>query len=496
MRIEEALAEALSYAESHLALEKSDETFFLNVLLGHYSLKEPFSGSVDDARIANLETPDEIVDAIMEYDVYVRLLSPSEAERDANWVMGLLSPRPSSVEKVFSYLDAISPRKATEYLYNLSVANYYIQKTKVDKNPHWEAVYPDGPSLEVSINLAKPEKNNKDIAKLVGAAKSGYPACLLCKENVGFAGSPTHPSRENIRFVPLTLDGGRWYLQYSPYVYYDRHCIVFYEKHVPMAIDGHILRCLFDFVDQFPDFFIGSNSDLPIVGGSILNHEHFQGGLHEMPLLKAKVRKFIPVEGRSTSLAVLDFYDTVLKVYGRNREEILSIAGQLSSRWRAYDDEKHLIRAKEGLVQHSTVTPIARKVGSTYEMYLILRNNRCNDQYPDGIFHVHSEYQYVKKEGIGLIEAAGLFILPARLIRQGKEAEVCASQGVDEEGSVKEYPDLAGFYPLIRDIRDNGTTLEKHLDGVCRRILENVAVYKDNADGQAALETFVREALK
>lgn len=496
MRIEETIAEAISYAESHLALEKADETFFLNVLLGHYSLKEPYEGPIDENRIASLKTPDEIVDAIMRYDVYVRMLSPTEAEHDANWVMGLLSPRPSAVEKVFSYLDVNSPRKATEYLYDLSVNNYYIQKSKVDKNLHWDAAYSDGPSLEVSINLAKPEKNNKDIAKLVGAAKSGYPSCLLCRENIGFAGGPTHPSRENIRFVPLTLDGGRWYLQYSPYVYYDRHCIVFYEKHVPMAINGHIMRCLFDFVDQFPHFFIGSNSDLPIVGGSILNHEHFQGGLHEMPLMKAKVRKFLPVDGKSTSLAILDFYDTVLKVYGHDREEVLSIASQLSSRWRAYDDAKHSIIAKEGELQHSTVTPIARKVGSTYEMYLILRNNRCDEQYPDGIFHVHPEYQYVKKEGIGLIEAAGLFILPARLVRQGKEAAVCGSQGVDEEGSLKEYPDLEGFWPLIKDMRENGTTLEKHLDGVCRHILENVAVYKNDAAGQQGLEAFVKEALK
>jgi len=410
--------------------------------------------------------------------------------------LGLLSPRPSSVTKVFNVLKGISPERATEYLYDLSIKNDYIQKTKVDKNLKWIASFPDGPALEISINLSKPEKNNKDIAKLLTAAPTGYPECLLCKENVGFAGSASHPARENIRVIPLTLDGGRWYLQYSPYVYYPHHCIVFYDEHVPMAINPHILRCLFDFVDQFPNFFIGSNSDLPIVGGSILNHEHFQGGGHEMPMMKAAVRRYLPTRAKTTSLAVLDFYNTVLKIYGSDKEEVLSLGAKLTEKWRLYDDPTHGIVPVEGAVQHSTVTPIVRKVGSVYELFLILRNNLCTKEFPDGLFHVHPEYQYIKQEGIGLIEAAGLFILPARLVRQGKEAEEVTRKGYSFERAVETYPDLKPFAPMLSDLATKKRTVQEHINWVCQRILENVAVYKNNEEDQKALDTFVKEALQ
>lgn len=496
MRINEIVALALAYAKSHLALEKEDETFFLNLLLDHFGINEPYVGPLDESKIADMQVPDEIFDAIVNYDVEVRLWDPLAAERDATWVMGLLSPRPSTVTKVFNVLKGVSPERATEYLYDLSIKNDYIQKSKVDRNIHWVASFSDGPELEISINLSKPEKNNKDIAKLLTAAPTGYPQCLLCKENVGFAGDSSRPARENIRVVPLTLDGGRWYLQYSPYVYYSHHCIVFYDEHVPMAINPHILRCLFDFVDQFPNFFIGSNSDLPIVGGSILNHEHFQGGGHEMPMMKAGVRRYLPSMAKTTSLAVLDFYDTVLKIYGADKEEVISLGSALTEKWRLYDDQPHGIISKEGDVQHSTVTPILRKVGGVYELYLILRNNLCTKEFPDGLFHVHPEYQYIKQEGIGLIEAAGLFILPARLVRQGQEAEEATRRGYSVEKAIGTYPDLKPFAPMLADLKTKGRTVQEHIGWVCQRILENVAVYKNNEEDQKALDVFVREALR
>jgi len=495
MGITEIIAVALAYAETHLALEKEDETFFANLLLDHFGAKEPFTGSLDRTKVADMKVPDAIFDAIVKYDVEVRLWDPSAAERDATWVLGLLSPRPSSVTKVFNVLKGISPERATEYLYDLSIKNDYIQKSKVDKNLHWVASFTDGPKLEISINLSKPEKNNKDIAKLLTAAPSGYPQCLLCKENVGFAGNASHPARENIRVIPITLGGGRWYLQYSPYVYYSHHCIVFYDEHIPMAINPHILRCLFDFVDQFPHFFIGSNSDLPIVGGSILNHEHFQGGGHEMPMMKAGVRRVLPASTKTTSIAVLNFYDTVLKLSGPDKEEILSLGAKITDKWRNYDDRDHSILSRELDVQHSTVTPIVRKVGGVYEFFLILRNNYCTKDFPDGLFHVHPEYQYIKQEGIGLIEAAGLFILPARLVRQGQEAEEVTRKGFSYEQAIATYPDLKPFAPLLSDLQTKKRTVQGHIGWVCQRILENVAVYKNNEEDQKALDAFVKEAL-
>jgi len=496
MSIEETIAEAIAYAEKNLSLEKEDEIYFTNLLLSHFGKKEPFKGHIDENHVASLKVPDEIVDAIVSYDTQIRLMDEGSAERDATWVMGVLSPLPSKVSQVFNVLCSMGSEKATEYLYDLSIKNDYIQKTKVDKNLHWVASYKNGPDLEISINLSKPEKNNKDIAKLVHAQATGYPSCLLCKENVGFEGSSSHPARENIRFIPLTLDGGRWYLQYSPYVYYSHHCIVFYEEHTPMAINAHVLRCLFDFVDQFPNFFIGSNSDLPIVGGSILNHEHFQGGANEMPIMKSKVRTYLPLKSKETSFGILDFYDTVLKLWGPNREDILSLATTLTEKWRAYNDEGHGIISSDVSGQHSTVTPIVRKVGKTYELYLILRNNLCTSQFPDGLYHVHPEYQYIKKEGIGLIEAAGLFILPARLVRQGKEAEEVVKKNLTEEQYLAQYEDLKPFAPMIEDMKKNGVTVSEHISGVCQHILENVAVYKNDEEGQKALAAFTKEALK
>jgi UDPglucose--hexose-1-phosphate uridylyltransferase len=494
--IEETIKKAVDYAHLHLGLRKDDEVYFTNLLLAHFGAKVPFAGEVDTNALAEAEVPDLIIEEIVRYDTIVKGMDEATAERDATWVMGVLTPRPSFVNDAFNILYGSSPKAATDYLYSLSVLNNYVQKSKVDKNIRWLAEFDVGTPLEISINLSKPEKFNKDIAKLVGAKASGYPACLLCYENVGFEGDATHPARENIRFVPVTLDGEQWYLQFSPYGYYDQHCIVFYEKHVPMAINDHIFRCLFDFVDQFPHYFMGSNSDLPIVGGSILNHEHFQGGLHEMPMMKAPIRQKIELpEAKSTQMAIMDFYDTVVKLWGSSREEIIAFATKITKAWRSHDDLARDIIAEENGVQHSTVTPIVRKVGDVYEMFLILRNNRCNDKFPDGIFHVHPEYQYIKQEGIGLIEAAGLFILPPRLVRQGQEAADVVRRNLTNEETLKLYPDLKDFGPLIADLKRN-VTFKQHVSLVCQEILGNVAVYKKKDEDQAALKAFLEGAIQ
>lgn len=493
MEIEKKIKELVEYAKIHLYLCEEDEIYFTNLLLKYFGLEKPYEGEVDIDHLASLPYPDEILEPIKEYLMKEKGLEEGEAERECVYLIGLLSPRPSEVDMVFSSLHENKPESATSYLYDLSIKNNYIAKSKVDKNIIWDAYYEDGSPLEISINLSKPEKNNKDIAKLVKAkASTGYPKCVLCEQNIGFAGHEKHPARENLRFIPLTLDGERWFMQYSPYVYYDRHCIVFHKDHIPMAVNRHILNCLCDFVDAFPHFFIGSNSDLPIVGGSILNHEHFQGGAHLLPLLKAKSKKvYFKKEG--LTLSKVDFYDTCLKIEGKKRNEILDLGEKIINKWKTYDDlENEIIHESDG-ERHSTTTAIIRKENDVYQLFLILRNNRCNEAHPDGIFHAHKEYHHIKHEGIGLIEAAGLFILPPRLVRQCKEVEEALNMGKEEY--LEKYPDLIDFERMITLMKKNNWTSREYINDVCKNILKNVAVFKDDSKGNKGLDRFIEAVL-
>lgn len=490
--LSESLERLIAYAEIHLGLLEEDVPYKRNLLLSHFGLEAPFEGTVDAAPLKDLKVPDTLVESLVNDLVSVGM-EASKASRESTFALGVLTPDPSAVHAKFNNLYKKNVEEATEYLYDLSIKNDYIAKTMVDKNIHYDASYKDGPSLEISINLSKPEKNNKDIAKLMKPATSfTYPKCLLCRENIGFEGNDKHPARENIRFIPITLGGGRWFLQYSPYVYYSHHCIVFYEHHVPMEVSNWTLGCLFDFVDQFPNFFIGSNSDLPIVGGSILNHEHFQGGGHLLPLLIAKDKKVIPTKLKHTTLSIVDFYDTALKLRGNDRSEMLSFATKILLAWKSYDDPANLIISHDDDGAHSTVTPLLRKIGNVYEMTLILRNNRCDKDYPDGIFHAHPQYHHIKKEGIGLIEAAGLFILPARLERQGKEVEDIVKRKLPRNAYLELYPDLEGFGRMVSEMEEKGESARDYMASVCQLILKNVAVYKDTPEGNKGLMGFLK----
>lgn len=494
--VNKTISEAIYYASKRLELKEEDEIYFTNLLLSFCKAKEPYKGEIDKAHIDSLLVPDEITNDFVSYFIS-QGIEEGEANRNATYIMGILSPRPSEVnERFFSYYKE-NPAKATDYLYSLCIANDYIAKSKVDKNEHWDASFKDGPALEISINLSKPEKNNKDIAKLVKAPiSSSYPQCVLCKENLGFEGNDHHPARENIRIIPLSLAGGKWYFQYSPYVYYYEHCILLYEKHIPMEISPWTMACLFDFVDQFPHFFIGSNSDLPIVGGSILNHEHFQGGAHLLPLLLADDKEVVPTHFKHTQLSIVDFYDTAIRLKGRDRDEMLVIASSILETWIHYDDEENSIISEDEEGRHNAITPLLRKNGSEYEMTLILRNNLCNSSFPDGVFHAHPEYHHIKKEGIGLIEAAGLFILPARLKRQCQEVEEAIKEGYSEETYLKKYPDLYNFKGMIETMKTKGISSKEYINEVCRSILKNVAVFKNDQKGKEGLKRLLKEITK
>ena len=497
----------LLYARTFLGLAELDEIYMRNTLLAIFKLSSPCKKVKDINYVTELTVPDELINEVSAYALENGIATNDiDADLFANYVFGILTPRPSEVNRTFNSLrENINAQTACDYLYNLSIKNYYIRKTAIDKNLKWNANELKIP-LEVTINLSKPEKNNKDIAKLLTAPKNTdkYPECALCIDNEGYYGHANQAPRSNIRTVKLNLGGETWFMQYSPYLYFDEHCILLNSEHTPMKIDGNTIEKLFDFIEMFPEYFIGSNSDLPIVGGSILNHEHYQGGKHLMPLQKAKAyRSYKSLKYSDVSVEVLDFYNSVIRIYGFNRNTVQALASDVIDAWKGYSDENVGIYANTDGARHNTVTPIARFLNDRmYCVELILRNNICNEEYPDGVFHAHPEYHNIKKEGIGLIEAMGLYILPARLKRQfGEIAKILCKKTKYTEDLFVEGADLAVHKDMVdklmakkRGIKDevkaNAVILE-YVNKVCAEILYNTAVFKKDRSGVTAFNKFL-----
>lgn len=504
--IERTVEKLIYYSKKHLFLDELDAIYVRNVLFGKLHIAYPYTkNDIDFNEIDNLTVPDILINELKNDILENNIVDSSEIDRFITNIMGDLTPLPSMVkDKFYSFKN---PQDGFDYLYDLQIKNNYIQKTAVDKNLLWKADFGDN-YLEISINLSKPEKKNSDIAKLVASSNvpsNKYPSCLLCKENLGFVGTSSHPARGNIRIIPLNLDGSRWYLQYSPYVYYYQHCIVFDETHQKMTMGLTKFRRLFSFVEQFPCFFIGSNSELPIVGGSILNHEHFQGGKHLLPLMFAKDKFVIDTpKYPKCKLSYLNFYNSTFKIESEDKEETINLLNEIYTSWRVYDDKEVDIISHEGDTQHSTVTPIVRKEGNKYIAFAILRNNRTTEKYPDGIFHAHKEYHNIKSEGIGLIEAAGLYILPARLKRQSESiAKILSDKTIDVDEFINNNSDFEihrNF--IIRLITQFGRDLsfEKAneivrlaINETCVNILKNTATFKDDEKGQKHLQKFIAQ---
>ena len=500
----------LVYADAHLGLNALDVIYQRNYLLNLFGFTSPtkeFLTEEEKAEIRNYEVPDVIVDEIMQFSLENKLATNEiEADLFANFVMGVMSPRPSEVNNTFMLLkEKRGSQSACDYLYNLCIKNYYIRQTAINKNIKWPADKFDIP-FEVTINLSKPEKSNKDVAKLLTAPKGDkYPECNLCKENEGYYGTLTHPARTNLRTISLTLAGEEWAMQYSPYLYFNEHCILFSKKHTPMNVNGTTVERLFDFIEQFPNYFIGSNSDLPIVGGSILNHEHYQGGKYEMPLHKAKAFEVYKCDKYpDTSIEVVDFYNSVIRISGFNRNTVQALATEVITSWKGYTDESALIIAEENGVKHNTVTTIARFLSdSRYCIELILRNNITTEEYPDGVYHAHPQYHNIKKEGIGLIEAMGLYILPARLKRQfGEIAEILAHKKEYQKDEIaKESHDLYVHkdmietlitkHPKVKDVKKANAIITDYVNDVCSKILYNTAVFSKDSKGVLAFNKFL-----
>lgn len=498
----ELLTERLiAYAQAHLQLPAEDVIYMRNLLLSELHLSAPYAGDADLSDIKAMDVPDALVQEIEAYATETGLCLPEDSERFAANLLGLLTPVPSVINAEFTRRkEAMGPQSACDYLYSLSVKNGYIQKTAISRNLKWN--YADGGNtLEITVNLSKPEKNNRDIAKLLTAPQTKkYPACALCKENEGFEGSATHPPRRNLRTIKMTLGGERWFMQYSPYAYYDEHCIVISENHTPMKVSEKTPGKLLDFVDLLPNYFIGSNASLPIIGGSILNHEHFQGGLHRLPMHKAGYKMLLRSDRYpQLKIGVLDWYNNVIQCEGRDRDAVACFIADVIDAWKNFScPECEILCETEG-VSHNSLSPICQKKGDIYVMSAILRNNRTDERYPDGIFHAHPEYHNIKSEGIGLIEAMGLFILPGRLKRQLAKIEdvLCGALSYSE---AEADADLALHKDMIRSLLGEGKAadkedahrrVEERVNRTCAGILENTAVFKKDKTGEAGLRKFL-----
>ena len=495
------IEELIEYGKVHLGLFPLDSIYAKNQLLHLLGCEKPYEGELNLEYIKNLEVPDSLLDDLKTY-----LVSKNTAEPEliCAQVMGMITPAPSIVGHKVLDLEKEKCGSGLDYLYDLSIKNNYIQKTAIDKNIYFKKEYEDN-FLEITINLSKPEKNNKDIAKLLTKNNDiKYPKCPLCIENIGFFGSSTQAGRENIRYVPVFLDNEFWFIQYSPYSYFDHHAIVINKVHNNMVINDSTYLKLLEFVKQYPTFFVGSNADLPIVGGSILNHEHYQGGTHLLPVFYSKDKK-VYFENQNLKISSLNWYNTVIRIESKEISKIVEFCSDFHKKWINYNDENVDILSHTNKTRHSTITPIARKIGDTYQMNLILRNNRCNEEYPDGIFHAHPEHHNIKHEGIGLIEAMGLFILPARLKRQMSIVEDILSGEISCDVAYKNNEDLVIHKNMINTlILRHGTNINKDkaheivndfLAETCRDILCNTAVFKDDEKGQKALDKFMKEVI-
>lgn len=411
-------------------------------------------------------------------------------------IMGLLTPRPHEVIRSFHELYAHSPEDATNYYYKLSQDTDYIRRYRIKRDMKWVAPTPYG-DLDITINLSKPEKDPKAIAAAKLAKQSGYPKCLLCRENEGYAGRTNHPARQNHRIIPITINDSQWGFQYSPYVYYNEHCIVFNSQHIPMKIERATFGKLLDFVRQFPHYFVGSNADLPIVGGSILSHDHFQGGHYEFAMAKAPIEFDIAIKGyEDVKAGVVKWPMSVIRLQCEDTDRLVDLADHILKAWRGYTDEAAFIFAETEGEPHNTITPIARKRGDIFELDLVLRNNITTQEHPLGVYHPHAELHHIKKENIGLIEVMGLAVLPARLKGELEELADAIVTGKDIRSSeaLKKHADwvdeILPKYDKV-DASNVQEILQAEVGLVFMKVLEHAGVYKCNEKGRADFRKFI-----
>lgn len=484
----------INYALEKQLIHQEDETYAINNILEVLRLDE-FQEAV--APMEELNHPQPILEEILDFAYQTGVLEENTVTyRDLldTKLMGCLTARPSEVIKRFYQDYDKSPKLATDNYYGMQLHSNYIRQARIEKNLSWKADTQYG-ELDITINLSKPEKDPKAIAAAKNLKSSSYPSCLLCKENEGYAGRVNHPARQNLRVIPLELCNEQWFLQYSPYVYYNEHSIIFKGKHDPMKISRATFDRLLAFVQKFPHYFIGSNADLPIVGGSILSHDHFQGGSYQFAMEMAPLKKPIKIKKyEDIEAGIVKWPMSVIRLRSNDIKRLAELCGHVLESWKGYSDESVDVIAHSNGEPHNTITPIARYKNGKYEMDLVLRNNRTSDEHPLGIFHPHSDLHHIKKENIGLIEVMGLAVLPARLIEELGMLQTCLMGA----RSIAEHPELQAHAPWFEYLRNKYEGQQQDFHEVLRaevgvkfeRILSDAGVFKQDDKGLSAFERF------
>ena len=495
MNLQKEIKKLVTYGLKHQLIMPEDETYTINQYLEVFRLDEYDDLDIEGEEIVLPEILDNLTDAA--YDRYI-IKSDDIVTRDLfdTKLMGIMTPKPSQVIKEFRELYKESPEKATEFFYEFSQDTNYIRRDRVKKDMKWKVNSPYG-DIDITINLSKPEKDPKAIAAAKNAKQSSYPKCQLCMENEGYAGRMNHPARQNHRIMPIVINDSKWGFQYSPYVYYNEHCIVFNGQHTPMKIDRQAFIKLFDFVKQFSHYFLGSNADLPIVGGSILTHDHFQGGHYEFAMERAEIEKEFVIPGyEDVKAGIVHWPLSVIRIQSKDEKRLIDLADHILKKWRGYTDEEAYIFAETDGEPHNTITPIARKKGDMYELDLTLRNNITTEECPLGLYHPHNEYHHIKKENIGLIEVMGLAVLPSRLKAEMEHLSEC----LIKNEAVGQYEDLKKHEAWVNEIKAKYEDinaenvmdiLKEEIGQVFVKVLEDAGVYKCNEEGRTAFERFI-----
>ena len=494
-KLNESITKLVQYGLQTELITKDEKIYATNLLLdlfGENEYEEP-------ENVPEQIDLEETLKGLLDIAVEKGLVEDSIVYRDLfdTKIMNTLTPRPAQVIQKFWEKYKESPQAATDYFYKFSQDTDYIRRYRLCKDMRWTVDSPYG-VIDLSINLSKPEKDPKAIAAAKNAKQSGYPKCLLCIENVGYAGHVSHPARETHRIIPLTINDTDWGLQYSPYGYYNEHCILFNGKHVPMKIERATFVKLFDFVKQFPHYFIGSNADLPIVGGSILSHDHYQGGHYDFAMAKADFEKKFTIPGyEDVTAGIVKWPLSAIRIQSENADRLIDLATHILEKWRGYTDEEAFILAETDGEPHNTITPIARKKGDLFELDLTLRNNITTKECPLGVYHPHSEYHHIKKENIGLIEVMGLAVLPARLKIELADLADAILQKKDiraDETLAKHADWVEEFLPKYDSVTQDNIMdiLQKEVGDVFVHVLEDAGVYKCTDEGRKAFDRFIK----
>lgn len=490
--IDKSIRKLVCYGLEKELFTLRDEAFVTNRILE--ILKLDSFECEENFENVNLE---ETLKELLDFAASQKLIEDDITSRDLfdTKLMSALMPRPSEVTDKFYSIYKTSPKDATDYFYKLSCDSDYIRRYRIEKDVRWVTSTEYG-DLDITINLSKPEKDPKAIAAAKSAPQSGYPKCMLCRECEGYAGRINFPARQNHRVIPVTINGSDWCFQYSPYVYYNEHCIVFNAKHTPMSINHDTFNKLLDFVKLFPHYFVGSNADLPIVGGSILSHDHFQGGNYTFAMAKAPIETPVSFKGfDGITSGIVKWPMSVIRLRSKDTEALNRLACKILDAWRGYTDEASFIFAETDGIPHNTITPIARKNGEEFELDLVLRNNITTDEHPMGVYHPHAELHHIKKENIGLIEVMGLAVLPARLKTEMAllKTAILENRDIEKDDILSKHAEWAkeitAKYSVNKDNIDK--IIEDEIGLVFARVLEHAGVYKRDEKGKKAFIKFI-----